>query len=110
MTATVHGEARVSPPDELVLPVEPLRLKCRLRRLLGEEPERARTQIPRSLARSLARSWRDPLASRGCRPADLSALLLAYGREEWLWVIGDRTWQQTVEGLRGRIVRRFPGS
>jgi hypothetical protein len=50
--------------------------------------------------------WR-VLASAGMREADLAAVVLAYRRELWLWLAGERTWGQCCSGLIGRIDRRL---
>jgi hypothetical protein len=41
------------------------------------------------------------------RPA-FDAVVAGYRRELWLWLAGERTWEQCCSGLVGRIGRRFP--
>jgi hypothetical protein len=36
--------------------------------------------------------------------------VIAFRRELWLWLIGDRQWLQYVTGLAGRVVRRLPAA
>ena len=36
-----------------------------------------------------------------------SAVVLGYRRELWLWLTGDRMWEQCCAGLIGRIGRRL---
>ena len=50
--------------------------------------------------------WRS-LASVGVSEADFRGIVLAYRREIWLWVAGERTWVQCCSGLIGRITRRI---
>jgi hypothetical protein len=37
------------------------------------------------------------------------AIVAAYRREIWLYLAGERTWEQCCAGLVGRIARRLPG-
>jgi hypothetical protein len=50
--------------------------------------------------------WRT-LASVGVSEEDLGRIVLAYRREVWLWLAGERTWSQCCSGLIGRITRRI---
>ncbi len=36
-------------------------------------------------------------------------VIISYRREVWLWLMGERTWDQCVSGLAGRVARRLPG-
>jgi hypothetical protein len=51
--------------------------------------------------------WRS-LGAIGFDEASLGAVVLGYRREIWLWLLGDRTWEQCCSGLIGRIGRRLP--
>ncbi len=55
----------------------------------------------------LWRRW-SALAGAGIDRDAFVALVLAYRRELWLWMVGDRTWEQCCSGLIGRIGRRLP--
>jgi len=48
------------------------------------------------------------LASFGITREAFAAMVLAYRRELWLWLAGERTWVQTCSGLVGRVTRRLP--
>ena len=37
---------------------------------------------------------------------DFARIVVAYRRELWLWLAGERTWDQACSGLVGRISRR----
>jgi hypothetical protein len=52
--------------------------------------------------------WRS-LASAGMSEAAFEGIVLAYRREIWLWLAGERTWVQCCSGLIGRISRRLAG-
>lgn len=52
--------------------------------------------------------WQPALEPVGVSRDDFMDLVVAYRRELWLWLLGDRTWTQCVSGLAGRIVRRVP--
>ena len=58
------------------------------------------------LAAWLWSRWR-ALAAAGLREADFTAIVTAYRRELWLWMAGERTWEQSCGGLVGRIGRRI---
>jgi hypothetical protein len=40
--------------------------------------------------------------------AAFTSLVKGYRRELWLWLAGERTWEQCCSGLVGRIGRRMP--
>ncbi|HMD45446.1 MAG TPA: hypothetical protein VKG43_04760 [Acidimicrobiales bacterium] len=52
--------------------------------------------------------WRVLETAGLSRPA-FTGLVAGYRRELWLWLAGERTWEQCCSGLIGRIVRRLPG-
>lgn len=47
------------------------------------------------------------LAAAGVTQEEFGAIVLAYRRELWLWLAGERTWVQSCSGLVGRINRRM---
>lgn len=51
--------------------------------------------------------WRS-LAATGVDEMALAAIVLGFRREIWLWLSGERAWQQCCSGLIGRVVRRVP--
>jgi hypothetical protein len=74
-------------------------LLTRLRVIAASEPTRARALLPLEVAALLhaevgAPRWQ---VERACE---------SYARELWLWLAGERTWEQCYEGLSGRIRRR----
>ncbi len=47
------------------------------------------------------------LASVGVDRTSFGVIAAAYRRELWLWLAGERTWQQCCSGLLGRLERRL---
>ena len=52
--------------------------------------------------------WQPVLEPAGCTREDFVEIVMATRRELWLWLLGDRRWDQYVTGLAGRVVRRLP--
>ncbi len=46
------------------------------------------------------------LARSGFTPESFESVVLGYRREIWLWLAGERTWDQCCSELIGRVVRR----
>jgi hypothetical protein len=44
----------------------------------------------------------------GIDRAAFGTVVAGYRRELWLWLAGERTWEQCCSGLVGRISRRYP--
>ena len=51
--------------------------------------------------------WQPALEPAGFSRDDFVETVVAYRRELWLWLIGDRVWEQFIDGLVGRIGRRL---
>jgi hypothetical protein len=47
------------------------------------------------------------LGSAGMTHDDFARIVVAYRRELWLWLAGERTWAQACSGLVGRVGRRL---
>jgi hypothetical protein len=52
--------------------------------------------------------WRPSLEAAGMDREAFVDVVVGYGRELWLWLMGERRWEQFIEGLAGRVVRRLP--
>ena len=52
--------------------------------------------------------WQPVLEPGGCTREEFVDIVVAYRRELWLWLLGDRRWEQYVSGLAGRVIRRMP--
>lgn len=51
-------------------------------------------------------AWCGRLA--GVDEAWLAAVTAGHRRELWLWLVGERTWEQALTSLAGRVGRRLP--
>ena len=102
MTAT--GAAT---PPALHVPDEPIVNKLAWRdRVLGGQDLGEVVTGPGGPGEWLWGRWR-VLATAGMGRAELEAVVDGYRRELWLWMAGERTWQQCCSGLIGRITRRL---
>ena len=52
--------------------------------------------------------WQPVLEPAGCTREDFVEIVVSTRRELWLWLLGDRRWEQYVTGLAGRVARRLP--
>jgi len=52
--------------------------------------------------------WQPVLEPAGSTREDFVETVMSTRRELWLWLLGDRRWDQYVTGLAGRVVRRLP--
>jgi hypothetical protein len=93
----------------LELPEEPVDLKATLRDALLEGHDwREEFADDMCLAIWLWSLWQPALEPYGMSREDFFDQVIAFRRELWLWLIGDRQWLQYVTGLAGRVVRRLP--
>jgi len=98
------------PPDPTV-PEEPVELRARTRALVEEAPERGAALVDAAswIADPLWERWRPALEPAGMDRERFLRVVAGYRRELWLWVMGERTWEQSAGGLLGRVRRRLPG-
>ena len=52
--------------------------------------------------------WRPALEPAGMARETFIDVIVEYGREVWLWLMGERVWGQLLDGLAGRVARRLP--
>jgi len=68
--------------------------------------------LPPELVEKVAGAWwvelAPILAPAGLDRRWLVQVVSGYGRELWLWLVGDRSWPQVAQGLVGRLGRRLP--
>ena len=104
MVSVVERELR----DRLLgrLPVDPVILRARLHTIAASDPEAAPAAIADALSEELAEAWGGELGSEQSSQRVIGSALAAGARETWLWVMGERTWRHTAEGLAGRAARR----
>jgi hypothetical protein len=95
----------------LELPEEPVDVKANLRDTLLEGHDwREEFADDMCLAIWLWSLWQPALEPYGMSREDFFDQVIAFRRELWLWLIGDRQWLQYVTGLAGRVVRRLPAA
>ncbi len=95
----------------LELPEEPVDVKASLRDALLEGHDwREEFADDMCLAIWLWSLWQPALEPYGMTREDFFDHVIAFRRELWLWLIGDRQWLQYVTGLAGRVVRRLPAA
>ena len=111
MSSEIVSYVNFDPASEfrLEMPVEPLELRDWLRQtvLSGGDP---REDISEGVCLGvlLWERWRSSLEPAGMDREMFVDVVESYGRELWLWIIGERRWEQCVEGLVGRVARRIP--
>lgn len=98
--------------DDLPMVAEPVKLKRSLRQGVLDRPQdwHAREEPSGSLSDWLWQQWAPALTSLGVDRDHLGAVVAGYRQELWLWLMGERTWTHTAEGLTGRIGRRAPAA
>jgi hypothetical protein len=52
--------------------------------------------------------WRPTLEPMGMDREAFIEVTKGFRRELWLWLMGERQWDQLVDGLAGRVARRLP--
>lgn len=102
--------AETARPAILEAPPEPVELKHRLRRRVLDRPgtwhgRAAKTGLFVDWAWE---QWAPTLTAWGVTHSQLGDVVGGYRQELWLWLMGERTWAHTVEGLIGRVRRRTP--
>jgi hypothetical protein len=85
---------------------EPLGLLAELRSGAKDRPAAARATAPGLLADRAIALWRDQLGALGIPPEVVRHAFETCRREIWLWVDGDRRWEQLATHLALRVVRR----
>ncbi len=106
----VDDVALAAPGVWLEVPEEPEELRVSLRdALLAGGDWRAGFSDDLCLGVWLWRAWQPALEPAGCSREDFVEIVVTTRRELWLWLLGDRRWEQYVTGLAGRVVRRLPG-
>jgi hypothetical protein len=89
---------------------EPLDLKRDLRQFVGDNPDLGPQEVAARLARYLWGIWESQLLPHGVTQEDFRSVCKGAEREAWLWVFGDRVWEQLASAIAGRVVRRIPES
>jgi hypothetical protein len=89
---------------------EPIGARAELVALARTAPAEARRRAPDRLAGVAWAAWRDRLEEVGISLEAVRAGFSGAEWEIWLWVNGDRSWEQLAPLLAGRVARRaLPG-
>ncbi len=102
MTSTASDAVHLHVPD----PPEALRERWRMTVLDGAELDEV-VCGEGGVAAWLWARW-SVLERAGIDRDAFTVMARSYRREIWLWLQGDRTWEQCCAGLIGRIGRRLP--
>jgi hypothetical protein len=101
----VEGSPRLELPDE------PLEMKRGLREtLLAGADWRSEFSDDICVGLWLWRHWQPALEPRGYGREEFIDAVIAFRRELWLWLMGDRGWIPFVTGLAARVIRRVPAA
>jgi hypothetical protein len=104
MTAAVEPDSSQLPA--LAIPDEPLELKALLRVAVGEDPVVGRVAALTEVAAMLWSDWEEALVAIGMDEASFDSIIGGATNEVWLWVMGDRPYDQLVVSIAGRTLRR----
>ncbi len=99
----------MAPPGPgLAVPPEPAELRARTRALAEQDPAGAIALLGEGewILDQLWERWGGELERSGMGRERLRQIAVGYRRELWLWVMGERTWEQCAGGLLGRVRRR----
>jgi hypothetical protein len=105
MTAEVEADAPSEPA--LAIPDEPLELKALLRTAVGEDPEAGRVVAVAEVAAMFWGEWEAVLLPLGMDEEAFAFITAGATNEVWLWVMGDRPFDQLVASITGRTIRRI---
>jgi hypothetical protein len=106
MTAPLEADSPSKPA--LSVPDEPLEQKARLRTAAGEDPVAGRLLALAEVAAIFWRHWKEALAPFGMDEESFASIVAGATNEVWLWVMGDRPFDQLVASIAGRTIRRIP--
>jgi hypothetical protein len=100
-----------APGGALEVPPEPVELRDSIRRAVLDGADwQERFGAGLGVGELLWERWGPVLARAGTERGAFEAAVRAYRRELWFWVLGERRWEQAVEGLAGRLLRRTAGA
>jgi hypothetical protein len=88
-----------------VLGEEPVELRDRMRALAAVAPDHVRSRLADEIA-ILAIALLRAAGELGADGVGVEVVCRSYQRELWLWLVGERRWDQCSSGLLGRLARR----
>jgi hypothetical protein len=106
LVAAPRRRGAALPRDALKILEEPVGLLTELRAVALREPAAARSAAPIELAEYALAVWADQLEGLGVSPAVVTHVFASFRREIWLWLEGDRRWDQLAGHLAARVARR----
>jgi hypothetical protein len=90
-------------------PEEPVEIRDGLRTALLDGADwREGFSIDICIGVFLWERWRPALEPAGMDREAFIDIVIGSGRELWLWLMGERQWDQFLSGLAGRVTRRLP--
>jgi hypothetical protein len=102
------GIGQITPPEPLLpIPEEPEAMKATLRVAIGEDPIDGKRLAVEELASVLYAAWVGELTAMGVDERRFSIAISGASNEVWLWVMGDRPFDQLAASLGGRVLRRI---
>jgi len=108
---TIEDQDAVGRGPRLEFPAEPEDLRVGLRAALLDGGDwRAGFSDDICIGVWLWSRWQPVLEPGGCSREEFIDIVIANRRELWLWLLGDRRWEQYVTGLAGRVIRRMPAA
>jgi hypothetical protein len=90
----------------LEYPPEPQELREQLRDAALDDEKSKGSAFEGCFGLWLWERWRPALEPAGLPREDFVETVAGYRREIWYWLLGDRSWDQLVTGLSGRVSRR----
>jgi hypothetical protein len=92
----------------LVPPPEPVAIKEALAERARKDPAGTRRRLAEGtdLADTLWSAWGSQLETAGAESDALAAHLGSCRREVWLWIMGERTWDELARLVSGGVLRR----
>lgn len=93
-------------PDGLGAVAEPTALRDRW--WAAERAGSSRPELVEAVTDLVWAAWAGRLGDAGVERLWLVGVADGHRRELWLWLVGERTWDQALAGLAGRVQRRLP--
>ena len=99
----------LTPVSALPVPPEPSELLRHARARAEQDPAAFRAGLAGgpTLARYLWQQWGAELRLAGAQETDVAAYCAQCARELWLWVMGERTWEELAGLIGGGVLRRL---
>lgn len=103
------GPAQSRPQPRLCPISEPHQLRETLLALARERPRELIRRLGEGewIVDLLVEEWGESLRRAGVARPLLARIVGDYRLELWLWVVGERRWEQVLDGLAGRLSRRI---